>query len=60
MAVADAAKVLGVGVTVAWEAVEKARRQLVSSAVASGDSAALAAARRANLACTSLAANRKF
>jgi hypothetical protein len=60
MAIADAAKVLGVGATAAWEAVEKARHQLVASAVASGDSTALAAAKRANLAYGSLAAHRKF
>lgn len=60
MALAEAAKVLGVSAMAAWEAVEKARRQLVASAVASGDGNALAAATRANLAYRSLAAHRKF
>ena len=60
IALADAAKVLGVSVMAAWEAVEKARRQLVASAVASGDGTALAAATRANLAYQSLAAHRRF
>lgn len=61
MGTTEAAKILGVSITAKWEAVEKARRELVCSAVIGADVlAAAAAAKRVNSAYLALAAHRRF